>query len=58
MQLTLVPQEGELEDVSTLIPVKDFYQKLAKCPAQEKLLVYDVCRFDPGRGAEPPSSAP
>ncbi len=50
----LVPQEGELEDVSTLIPVKDFYQKLAKCPAQEKLLVYDVCRFDPGRGAERP----
>ena len=51
----LVPLEGEFEDVPSLIPVKDFYEKLAKCPAQEKLVIFDVCRFDPGRGVERPA---
>ncbi len=50
----LLPLEGEFDEMSTLIPVKDFYDKLAKCPAQEKLVILDVCRFDPGRGTERP----
>jgi len=51
----LVPLEGELEDVPSLIPLKEIYEKLAKCPAQEKLVIFDICRFDPGRGVERPA---
>ena len=51
----LVPLEGELEDVTTMIPLKEFYDKLAKCPAQEKIVIFDVCRYDPGRGVEKPA---
>ena len=51
----LVPLEGELEEIGTLIPLKEIYAKLDKCVAQEKLIVFDVCRFDPGRGVERPS---
>lgn len=54
----LVPLEGEFEDVPSLIPLKDIYEKLAKCPAQEKLVIFDVCRFDPGRGIERPIFGP
>jgi hypothetical protein len=50
----LVPLEGEFDEPSTLIPLKSIYEKLAKCPAQEKLIIFDVCRFDPGRGIERP----
>lgn len=51
----LVPLEGEFEDIPSLIPLKEIYAKLAKCPAQEKLIIFDVCRFDPGRGVERPA---
>ncbi len=51
----LVPIEGELEDVASLIPLKEFYAKLSVCPAQEKLVIFDVCRFDPQRGIERPA---
>lgn len=54
----LVPLEGEFEEIPSLIPLKPIYEKLAKCPAQEKLLVFDVCRFDPGRGVERPIFGP
>lgn len=50
----LVPLEGEFEEIPTLIPLKPIYEKLAKCKAQEKLVIFDVCRFDPGRGVERP----
>jgi hypothetical protein len=50
----LVPIEGEFDEPTTLIPLKSVYEKLAKCPAQEKLIVFDVCRMDPGRGIERP----
>lgn len=53
-QAYLVPLEGELDDIATLIPLKNFYAQLEKCPAQEKLVIFDVCRFDPGRGIERP----
>jgi len=51
----LVPLEGELEEINSLIPLKKIYDKLAECPAQEKLVIFDVCRFDPGRGVERPA---
>ncbi|MBO0700515.1 MAG: hypothetical protein J2P46_19110, partial [Zavarzinella sp.] len=54
----LVPLEGDLDDVETLIPLKWFYEKLAACPAQEKVVIYDVCRIDPEAGVERPHPGP
>jgi hypothetical protein len=54
----LVPLEGDLEEVESLIPLKWFYDKLAACPAQEKVVIYDVCRFHPERGVERPHPGP
>ncbi len=54
-QVYLTPLEGEFEDLKTLMPLKDFYDKLSKCVAQEKLVVFDVCRFDRSRGVERPA---
>ena len=51
----LVPLEGEMDELETLIPLETVYAQLAKCPAQEKLIIFDVCRFDPGRGFERPA---
>lgn len=54
----LIPVEGEPEAPETYIPVEEFYAKLAQCPAQQKVLLLDVCRLDPGRGEEKPGSGP
>ena len=54
----LVPLEGELAVKETLIPLKWLYDRLATCPARQKLLVMDVCRDDTARGNERPGSGP
>jgi hypothetical protein len=54
----LVPAEGDLEEVATLIPVDDVYAKLAACPATQKVVIWDVCRFNPERGRTRPGSEP
>jgi hypothetical protein len=54
----LVPVEGELGVKETLIPVAWLMDRLGKCRAQEKILVMDVCRFNPGRGLERPGTGP
>ncbi len=54
----LVPLEGELTVKETLIPLKWVYEQLAKCKARQKVLIMDVCRFDPSRGLERPGSGP
>lgn len=46
----LIPIEGDLEDPATLMPVADFYTKLAASPAQQKVVIWDVCRYNPQRG--------
>ncbi|HEX3147508.1 MAG TPA: hypothetical protein VHR66_05455 [Gemmataceae bacterium] len=51
----LVPLEGDLDEVETLIPLDWFYEKIGACKAQEKTVIFDVCRFHPGRGIERPS---
>jgi hypothetical protein len=55
-EVYLVPIEGELEVKKSLIPLKWLYEMLAKCKARQKVLLMDVCRFDPGRGTERPGS--
>jgi hypothetical protein len=54
----LVPLEGDLEEVESLIPLKWFYDKLGACPAQEKVVIFDVCRLHPERGVERPHPGP
>src|SRR5262249_3072493 len=54
----LVPIEGELSVKETLIPLSWLYDRLAQCKAQQKVLVMDVCRFNPARGLERPSAGP
>jgi hypothetical protein len=48
----LVPLLGEAKDNDSLLPLDDVFKMLAASPAQEKLLILDVCRFDKQRGAE------
>jgi hypothetical protein len=48
----LVPLEGILDDPKTLIPLTWVYDRLANCPARQRILILDVCRFDPGQGLE------
>ncbi|MBY0527359.1 MAG: caspase family protein [Gemmataceae bacterium] len=48
----LVPLLGEIDKPETLIPMDWLYAKLAASPAQEKLLILDVCRFERQRGEE------
>jgi hypothetical protein len=50
----LVPIEGELAMKETLIPFAWLYGRLAACKARQKVLVIDVCRYDPSRGLERP----
>ncbi len=54
----LVPIEGDLDEVDTLIPLAWLYEKLGACRAQEKVVIFDVCRFHPERGIERPSPGP
>ncbi|HEV3257502.1 MAG TPA: hypothetical protein VG013_11520 [Gemmataceae bacterium] len=54
----LVPIDGDLTAKDTLLPLKWLYDGLARCKARQKVLILDVCRFDPSRGLERPGSGP
>jgi len=54
----LVPLEGDMDEVKTLIPLEPIYKKLGQCKAQQKIVVFDICRVDPYRGAERPTVGP
>jgi hypothetical protein len=54
----LVPIEGELDNAAGLIPLKWVYKVLADCKARQKVLVLDVDRANPTRGAERPGTGP
>ncbi len=40
----LVPVEGDLNEVESLIPLTDFFAAVKDCPAQQKVVLFDVCR--------------
>jgi hypothetical protein len=42
----LVPTDGDLDDPASLIPLDDLWAKLKACPAQQKVVVFDVCRLN------------
>jgi hypothetical protein len=46
----LVPIEGDTEDEATLLPLDEFYARLAECKATQKVVIWDVCRRNPQRG--------
>jgi hypothetical protein len=52
----LAPIEGELDRAETLIPLKWFYEQLAKCKARQKVLVLDGNRYNQTFGQERPGS--
>jgi hypothetical protein len=54
----LAPVEGDPGDAATLIPLDHFYDKLKACKATQKVVVWDVCRFNPERGRHRPGSEP
>jgi hypothetical protein len=54
----LVPIEGELDNVATLLPLQWVYEQLQACKAREKLLVLDISRFSPTQGVERPEGGP
>ncbi len=57
-QAYLVPIEGERNDPKLLISLADFYAALKACPALQKIVIWDVCRFSPERGRRRAGSEP
>jgi hypothetical protein len=55
-EVFLVPIEAERDRKESLLPLKFLYDQLAACKARQKVLIVDVCRFDPSRGFERPGS--
>ncbi len=45
----LVPIDGDPDAPDTLLPVADVYEKLKELKAAQKVVVWDVCRFNPER---------
>ena len=52
----LVPIDGNKNKVESLVPLKWVMDEMAKCKAQQKILILDVFRFSPSRGLELPSA--
>jgi hypothetical protein len=51
----LAPLEADFEEPASMIPLSQVYSLLAKCPAQEKVIAFDVCRKNSKLGAERPT---
>ncbi len=54
----LVPTDGDLDDPATLIPLDDLWAKLKACPAQQKVVVFDVCRLNEDEDKARPGGEP
>jgi len=57
----LAPMEAEPEGEEwekSLIPLDHFYAELQKCPASQKVVIWDVCRYNPEKGRVRPGSEP
>lgn len=50
--------DGDANDPTTLVPVEAIYDRLKLSPAQQKLVIWDVCRFNPQVGRSMPGSEP
>jgi hypothetical protein len=56
----LAPLDGDPDEPdATLIPVADFYDKLKACKATQRVVVWEVCRYNPEKGVPlAPGSGP
>jgi len=54
----LVPIEGDPDEVERLVPLEDFYAKMKACKATQKVVIWDVARYNPERGRNRPGSEP
>ncbi|MCX8138494.1 MAG: hypothetical protein WHU94_03635 [Thermogemmata sp.] len=54
----LAPMEADPDDPASFIPLADFYDKLRQCRATQKVVIWDVCRYNPERGIIRPGSEP
>ncbi|HVK15613.1 MAG TPA: caspase family protein [Fimbriiglobus sp.] len=54
----LVPTDGDLGDAETLIPLDDFWSRVKGCQAQQKVVVFDVCRLNEDGDTVRPGSEP
>lgn len=54
----LVPVDGDFNDVESLIPLDDFWAKVRDCKAQQKVVVFDVCRLNEDGDTVRPGSEP
>lgn len=54
----LIPAEGDPNEMDTLIPLDTFWEKVAACPAQQKVVLFDVCRLSTDDNAVRPGSEP
>ncbi len=54
----IAPIEADPDDLTTFIPLNEFYSQVQECRATQKVVVWDVCRFNPERGALRPGSEP
>jgi hypothetical protein len=48
----LVPVDGDLKNVDSLVPLSWVYDQLAGCKAQQKILILDTFRYSPARGSD------
>jgi predicted Zn finger-like uncharacterized protein len=54
----IVPMEGDPDEPEKMIPLDDFYAKMKACQATQKVVIWDVCRYNPERGRQRPGSEP
>jgi hypothetical protein len=54
----IAPMEADPEAPESLIPLDQFYAEMAKCKAAQKIVIWDVCRYNPERGRVRPGSEP
>ena len=54
----LVPVEGDLNEPESLLPLDDFFAVVKDCPAQQKVILFDVCRVNTDGNVVRPGSEP
>ncbi len=54
----IAPIEADPDELDTFILLNEFYNQLKECRATQKVVVWDVCRFNPERGVLRPGSEP
>ncbi|MFO0805760.1 MAG: c-type cytochrome domain-containing protein [Gemmataceae bacterium] len=54
----LVPIEGDPDEPEKLVPLDDFYAKMKACKATQKVVIWDVARYNTDRGRNRPGSEP